>query len=295
MDDTLRNYLNRTTSLARLPPPPTALVTGKLVKSEKKAKKKKKKKQGQNPLKSPSALKDSLAFQRKLVRYLFDLKKSKVPSEKLQSLLLMDADLKSVPVSKKDIPFDLSSFFKGTQNPTFRLYIIPVSIDFAAATAYTTVFVVEGASLGNFTDFAAIFDEYRVVIGKVELIDGMGVVKLPATANVTCEQARHVGLAVIDYDDSTALASYAAGMLYDTKQLWYPVGVTTSGNDHTGRLRSWDLKFEKLPDQEWIDSGTGTTDFAYWKPYVAGLVMGPTISGAALLTGWVDVQFRAEH
>jgi len=256
-----------------------------------KQKQKKHPKKHRNQRLNGRALIDSMTLQRKLSKFIFDLKKSKVDIGKLSSLLVVDPELRGVEITAKDIPFDIANFFKGTQNPAFRLYIGISNVTLVTSTIYTTVFVIEGSSLGNFTDFAAIFDEYRVIVGEVwYLHKGCDMTTNAGTARVGSGH----GCAVIDYDESTALASDAAAALFDTRKFVNFVSNYHSHGDLDRHKIVWPLKFEKLPDQEWIDTATGTTDFAYWKPYIVAAEV--NVGGTyGVLTGWVDVQYRSEH
>jgi len=249
------------------------------------------KKRSPKPRLSGRYLTDSMTLQRKLSRLLFDLKKSKVPLEKQAALLAVDPQLSGIQVTQKDIPFDIANFFKGTQNPAFRLYISITNIVLVTSSIYSTVFVIEGANLGNFSDFTAIFDEYRVIEGEVWYMQkGVDCTQTAGTARVGSGH----GCAVIDYDDSTALASDSAAALYDTRKFLNFVANSVSVCDLEKHKVVWPLKFEKLPDEEWTDSATSTTDFAYWKPYI---VAAETNVGGTygVLTGYVDVQYRSEH
>ncbi len=291
--------LRRPPSYQAPPPPAVTLPSVSAVKAAKNKKKKERKKKGQ-ALKG-QALSDSNLLQRRVVKLLFDLKKSRVPADKLQALLLVDPKLKSIPVSRKDIPFDLANFFKGTQNPTFRLYIALTNITLPAAgggTPYNTVFVVEGAALGNFTDFGLIFDEYRVISGMIEYRRQNMVNNNKGSTGADTVNAVAKGIAVVDYDDSTPLAAMVDANLYDTKKFVNFMNVNVSEDcieDNEHDVARWPLLFEKLPDQDWIDTSTGTTDFAYWKPVIdAGFL--PSITAVVgMISGWVDVQYRGEH
>ncbi len=284
------------------PPPSSEVIPPSVAKAKsKKNKKKNERRKAKKGLNGQSLI-DSNTLQRKLVKLLFDLKKSKVPSDKLSTLLMIDPALKTVPISSKDIPFDLANFFKGTQNPTFRLYIVYTELTFPAASGgspYTSVFPIEGAALGNFSDFAAVFDEYRVISGMVEYRrkNVMNIRNSSATTDILCPGVN--GLAVIDYDDNTAIASMAAGTLYDTKKrvnfAYVQSGPMSCEEDDSRDVARWPLKFEKLPDQDWIDSGTGSTDFAYWKPFVQTGDLPPSAWILGYLSGWVDVQYRGQH
>jgi len=253
--------------------------------------KKKKPKKHRNMRLNGRSLIDSMTLQRKLSKLIFDLKKSKVAVDKLSSLLVVDPELRGVQISARDIPFDIANFFKGTQNPSFRLYIAISNVVLVTSSVYNTVFVIEGSSLGNFTDFPAIFDEYRVIVGEVWYMHkGCDMTTSTGTARVGSGH----GCAVIDYDESTALASDAAAALFDTRKFVnFVSNYHSEGNAEKHKI-VWPLKFEKLPDQEWIDTATGTTDFAYWKPYIVAAEV--NVGGTyGVLTGWVDVQYRSEH
>ncbi len=184
----------------------------------------------------------------------------------------------------KDIPFGWPDFFKGTQAPVFRMRVLRISVSPTAATAYTTVQGITAAALANFSSVASMWSEYRVLRGKLEYHP---VYAQASTGSVA------FAVGVVDYVDSAALGSFDAGNSYDTKKVFSLI-------DHSGLARKsdqpaaeWNLKFEKLPDEEWITTSTTSTNFVYWKPYMDSALSPGTILAGYLL-GWVDIQVRGQ-
>jgi hypothetical protein len=182
------------------------------------------------------------------------------------------------PDLKKEIPYRLPFFMKGTQVPTMRLYFTDTDIVLVTATAYTTVFSAMASNLLNFSSFQAIFDEFRPITGELEYLPNAGAVVV--TPNL--------GIAVIDYVTNGALANTTAGQAYDAKQWFHP--TVTPASPKVGKV-VWRLLFEPLPDQEWLTTAApgSTTPFAYWKPFIQAPGLGQT---SGKLTGWMDIQFR---
>lgn len=178
------------------------------------------------------------------------------------------------------IPFDWSSFKKGGQYPTIRLYVTTVPINLASATNYSTVFNLTFAGLLNNSDLAAVFSEYRVIRGMLELYPS---VTQPVSGSI---DPSNVAIAVIDYIDTSALASFDGGVAYDTKKFF---STNMTQTQLAMKPVRWPLEFEPLPDQEWVDTSSSVV-FCSWKPFIAhSIASTPTVG---LLTGWVDVQFR---
>jgi hypothetical protein len=225
-------------------------------------KKKKKKKKTKQMSYDPEQNRKMVAFAMKLADF-----------ERLKS-----ASKSSLP--GQDIPFNWSTFFKGTQAPTIRLYLARTDVTQVNNTANSSVLQVSAAQFLNFSDLAAVFDEYRVIGGEILYFQ-----QIIADAHLVTE----VAVGVIDYDNATALGSFDAGASHDTKKYFMLRGVTPEKVEASPCR--WPMKFEKLPDQDWIDSATTSTVFCSWKIFCNGAdVVGTTSVG--FLQGWMDFQFR---
>jgi hypothetical protein len=184
---------------------------------------------------------------------------------------------------QKDIPFGWPSFTKGTQDPVFRMRIANIQISTTATTAYTTVQGITLAALVNQADVTAMWDEYRVLRGEL--------VYVPTWFPPTNTIGTYHTVAVIDYANSAVLGNLDAALVHDTAKKFYMGIFPEQRNCEDPR---WPLLFEKLPDQEWIQTTTTNQNFCYWKPYSNLAQQVSTVTGIGYLTGWVDVQFRGQ-
>lgn len=219
-----------------------------------------------------------LAFAKKVT----NVTKEHVPATVQSSSPVLSPKLKL----HREIPFNISSFMKGTQYPTLRLYQQQVLINTTAATAVNSVIQATAASFLNFADLANIFDEYRPIRGELYVYNIQSNFIPSAAVGVQCVPA----VGVIDYNDTTALASFDAGLSYDTHKVFilYPTTIL-----NPPKPNRWTMKFEELPDQEWIPSSTDTTAFASLKLYAAGTDI-YTATRVLMTTGWMDFQFRGQ-
>jgi len=188
-------------------------------------------------------------------------------------------------VLPSDIPFKWSSFFKGTQIPTIRLYLISSLVATSNGVAQTTTLQVSASQFSHFSDLAAVFDEYRPIGGDIEFVPNAG----PLFTNAATHQANlQTSVGVIDYDNTTALASFDEGLEYDTKKKFFMCATPSKQLVST----SWRMQFEKLPDQQWVDCATNSTVFCTWKMYANAADIAFSNSRAFYLMGWMDIQFR---
>jgi len=178
-----------------------------------------------------------------------------------------------------NIPFNWAKFLKGTQYPTLRLYLQSVDVTLVASTDHNTVRSLTAAALLNFANLAVVFDEYRFVDAEFEYF----------STRITSGTSSIKALGVIDYVDSTALASIDAATAFDTKR-WFNVPTQDLSYGAPAKSVKWRVALEPLPDQEWIAIGTTNIAVANWKPYI---VNGGTTAGiCGHIEGWADVQFR---
>lgn len=177
------------------------------------------------------------------------------------------------------IPFLLPSFMKGTQIVELRLPLTAYKITTANATAYNTVLSVTAAVFNNFTDCANLFDEYRIVRGELHY---------HATYSNTANNVGWGG-ATVDYSISAAFSSFDAMYSHDTRVIG---SFTNYNSKDVGKVRfKWPLKFDPMPDQDWIPTTTSNTVFCYWKPYLLAATINASEDAGHLL-GWADFQFR---
>ncbi len=188
---------------------------------------------------------------------------------------------------KRDIPYLLPDFQKGTQVVSMRLYAGPFSLATVASTAFTTVQIIDANIFTNFTDMASVFDEYRFVHGHVWYT--------PSSNHAADSLSLATGytIAVVDYANNGALASLAAALTHDNHREFYLVGVPSQqiGKRQCSGVASWPIIFEKLPDQEWNSTANGDVEVAYWKPYMAS-AQSPGTTETGKLCLWMDFQFR---
>jgi len=176
------------------------------------------------------------------------------------------------------IPWWRTLFHKGTTVVGLKLNFTSTKISTAAATAYSTVFLINFGACTNHTPLAAVFDEYRLFKGKITY-HPFGVPNLaPAGATDTFMGA------VIDYDDSSVLTNF--GDAFDTVQY----GQCVTGPAWP-RTRTWPVLFDWLPDMTWTTTTVTATPVAYWKPFI-GSAHGLGALAIGYVTGHLEIQFR---
>jgi len=183
-----------------------------------------------------------------------------------------------------DIPYGYPQFFKGTQAPVFRLRYLVQTVTTSAGNAYVSTFDVTAGNLNNFTDIANMWDEYRVLRGVLEYYPQFFV----SGAN----QVSYSAFGVIDYEDNTALSSEDQARAFDTCKIFNMVDGSGLHRKTDEPAAVWPLKFEKLPDQDWLPTSTTNQKFAYWKGYSTAAQQQSTITKVGILGGYVDVQVR---
>jgi hypothetical protein len=179
----------------------------------------------------------------------------------------------------RNIPFFPVDWAKGTQCPTFRLYTDQTLLTTTGAGVLDTVFQIRGDNYLNMTDIAAVFDEYRPVRAELEYIPLQNV----TAYNGSGFSWRGWSVGVVDYDDVTALTSYAGGLAYDTHKNFQIVD-----------RERWNVKFDFVPDQEWTDTATLTTAFASVKVYGSGSTGLANSQDYGSFVGWCEFQFRTQ-
>jgi hypothetical protein len=185
------------------------------------------------------------------------------------------------------IPYLEPHFSKRTQIVETRLYLTPVAIITTAATNYTTV---HSNSLGSYQGFANLvgnYGEYRPIRGELYYTPINH--RSGNNGGVSVDEAW--GGAVIDYANSSAIASFNVLFKADTKKMLYLVGAPEQQLKEPGCVARWSVRLENLPDQEWISNATTNTNFFYWKPFFP-TTAAMTTATQGYLWGWMDFQFR---
>ncbi len=170
-------------------------------------------------------------------------------------------------------------FTKGTQNPVLRLNTVQNQVQSSAGGVVNTVQFLSLGQISGFGDWNNIFDEYRFIRARFEYIPYSHGTLLPLTTTTWALMAPIVG--VVDYESSTALATIAEGIGYQTAKIFSP-------NERT----SWEVDLDWAPDTEWISSQTTGTVVASVKLYGNNL-SASTAYGA--IYGHVDIQFRQAY
>jgi len=179
----------------------------------------------------------------------------------------------------KDIPYNRSVFFKGTQAPTIRVYLTTTTVTGNSGGHVVTVYNIGTGTVINWSDFSAVFDEYRPIRGEIYY---------QCATDVETSNEDDFAVGVIDYDETAALSSFDQGSDYDTRKFFFLLGIKPNKTEAQPCL--WPVEFEPLPDQTWLDTKAGSTTFASWKVYDANPVGGtPNIGHVG---GWLDIQFR---
>jgi len=184
----------------------------------------------------------------------------------------------------RDIPYLLPDFFKGTQVVQVRL-VNTVALNTVAATAYSSVTNLQASQYNNFSDFAGIFDEYRVLNGGVSYFPQVAF--FPAAASTLFGS----GAAAIDYSISAAFTSLVGPISHDNMQIFDLVSVGRQEVHPKFGSAYWKVEVEKQPDQDWLPVTNSTTPWAYWKPYVVA-ANSPFTGLVGQLVIWQDFQFR---
>jgi len=184
---------------------------------------------------------------------------------------------------EQEIPFNPASFMKGTQIPSFVLREeFPITV--TGATLYNTVIAVNLSQFSQSADFANIFDEYRAIWARVHWDAKSLFYENTATGPQTTKSG--FGRAVIDYGDSTALTTASIAVGYDTmKRLCLDARSMYAS-------QSWQVKFEPLPDQEWIPVASQSINFCWWKPVILAADSPITTTSGASVVIELCVQMR---
>lgn len=184
-------------------------------------------------------------------------------------------------ISPRDIPFWGAIFGKGTQVPTFRLYFANSSVSCTASTAmaFTKDFRLD-VSL-NYSSLTALFEEYRPLRGQFEYSP----TQTNSTVGAGAVNTNCVG--IIDYVSTSALTTFDEGLAHDTHKVFQVAGVTS-----IAKRVEWNVKFDFIPDEQWVSTGTVTTVFASLKFYLEN-DHGLGSAKLGKVFGWADYQFRA--
>ncbi len=143
------------------------------------------------------------------------------------------------------------------------------------------VVAMDVTGISNWSSWAALFDEYRVHKAKLVILPLQCYVP-SAAATGTVNVSIPAGV-VVDYDDSTAIATTTAMMLYDTMKVVF-LGRTDEVMTTKVALP------EGQPDMAWVTTTTPTVPF-WWKFYQ---FTNPPANSMALAAMYleVDIEFR---
>lgn len=170
-------------------------------------------------------------------------------------------------------------FYKGTQNPVLRLHTTQNQLASSGAGVINTVQFLSLGQILGFGDWNNVFDEYRFIRARFEYIPYSKGALMPITTTTFALMAPIVGM--VDYEDSTALTSFASGLGYQTAKVFAP-------NERC----VWDVDLDWSPDTDWTSSQTTGTVFASVKFYGNNLTFSQAYGA---LYGWIDVQFRQAY
>jgi hypothetical protein len=184
---------------------------------------------------------DRLRFVKSLIKqWCFPSQKTQFSVEQLKTVRQMSREL-----------------FGKTQEPTI---LMASDFNLIVATAGGLVQPAAAFYWGGVIDqgsWALVFDEVKVLKGQFEVYP-LGSTALTAPI-VFC----------IDYDDNAALASSAAALAYDTREVFNLVPTTLVGPSvFLPQSRAiLPVRPQGIPDKQWIDTADTTTVVAYLKGY----------------------------
>jgi len=146
-----------------------------------------------------------------------------------------------------------------------------------------TVVRLRPSELSYFTSFAGIFDEFR--------FEGPIVATYRPSYEIasTGDGAWSWAVGVIDFVDSSALASTAGALMFDTAKIFLLPMSRGSNRDET----NWHTKLIGQPDLIWRDTGDTTTDVAWWKSYNYVSISGSHTYGVVAWT--TTIEFRQTY
>jgi len=185
-----------------------------------------------------------------------------------------------IRLSEEDISFLTAVFFKGTQNPVFRLPLIIQTVAVTDVSDYNTVYTLDASQAFTFTIISQIFAEYRMIDGEIQLFPSRGNFETSAMT---------VGVAALDYGvNSTPLTTLDDAQSNDSHK-W--VQTQTQFDRPSPMMVKWPIKLEKIAAQQWISTVVNNIPFVIWKPFIERLFTAGHTTNFTL-TGWVDFQFR---
>ncbi len=142
--------------------------------------------------------------------------------------------------------------FLGTQQPIIRCRTSFTTLT-TSGTNLTQVVAMDVTGVTAWSSLANLFDEYRVRRATLHiqpLYQSYG-------ASATALAALPI-IVVVDYDDSTAIATLANAIQYDTYKILY------LGTSNPKNLKSKPALPEGIPDLTWVTTATPTVPF-WWK------------------------------
>jgi len=174
---------------------------------------------------------------------------------------------------------NMSKDIFGTWMPKLKFHTTTTSI--AGVTGVlTSVMRLRASDLAYFNSLSGIFDEYRFS-GPVK-VNYRATYEIASTGNIW-----PYAIGVIDFVDSTVLASIAGALFFDTEQIFLLAMPRASEGSP---IVTWKTKLIGQPDLVWLDTGVQSVDVAWFKTYNYLNVTGSLTYGAA---EWVaEVEFR---
>ncbi len=166
----------------------------------------------------------------------------------------------------------------GTQQPVITCRTGMTTLT-TSGTNLTQVVAMDVSGTAGWSSFAALFDEYRVRRARLHVIP----LYQSYGASATALAALPV-ICVIDYDDSTALASLTAALQYDTHKIMY------LGDADTCTMDSKPACPEGQPDLAWVTTASPVSVF-WWKFWsITNLVPATAAVGYCFIE--FDIEFR---
>lgn len=174
---------------------------------------------------------------------------------------------------------NMSKDIFGTWMPKIKFHSTSTAI--AGVTGVlNTVVRLRAADLAYFSSLAGIFDEFQFA-GPVEAL------YRPAYEVATTGNIWPYAIGVIDLVDATALASIGGSLFYDTAKIFLLAMPRASDG---APIVHWETRLIGQPDLLWMDTGTTSTDVAWFKTYNYYNVSGSLTYG---VVEWICmIQFR---
>lgn len=169
------------------------------------------------------------------------------------------------------IPIAKEMWSRGTQVPTIHLKANLAGVSASGSGVVNTTWQCTLGAAINSGNYAAVFDEYRIIHARVKYIPHS-----PLAYDGASKSRDVVGF--VDYATTTAIASKDAGWAHDNAKVFA-----------LNMVEHFVMDFAMLPDMEWISTATSNTVFATLKLYADGATNNAAYGE---LFPELDVQFR---